>query len=134
MACAFAEAFASGFERAVVVGTDHPTLEPAMLGEAFRQLQEPLSCVLAPSDDGGFVFLGLNDLAPDLFEMTYSHSQVFAETLSRATRCGLSPVILPGHYDVDDAGDLARLVAEWRHGADVGIRTAAFLNDLEETF
>ncbi|HIL57499.1 MAG TPA: DUF2064 domain-containing protein, partial [Rhodothermales bacterium] len=36
MARAFAGAFADGYERAVVVGTDHPTLPLELLGEAFR--------------------------------------------------------------------------------------------------
>ena len=130
MAGAFAQAFAAGHERVVVVGTDHPTLPPALLGEAFRQLREPLACVVAPSDDGGYVFLGLNDLVPDVFEMDYSHEHVFEDTLERASRNSLTPIVLPGHYDVDDGDDLARLVAEWHGGASLGPRTAAQLERL----
>ncbi len=130
MATAFAEAFAAGHERIVVVGTDHPTLPMELLGEAFRQLREPLACVVAPSDDGGYVFLGLNDLVPDLFEMDYSHEHVFEDTLERAARNSLSRVVMPEHYDVDTGEDLARLLAEWRGGAAVGPRTAAMLATL----
>lgn len=132
MAGAFAAAFASGFERVVVVGTDHPTLPLALMGEAFRQLREPMTVALSPSDDGGYVFLGLNDLAPDLFDMRYSHGRVFDDTVRRAIDCGLTPVVLPGHYDVDEAADLARLVREWREGARVGPETAALLAELWE--
>ncbi|MEM6328004.1 MAG: TIGR04282 family arsenosugar biosynthesis glycosyltransferase [Bacteroidota bacterium] len=130
MAAAFATAFADGFERVVVVGTDHPTLPPVLLGEAFRQLREPMTCVLSPSDDGGYVFLGLNDLAPGLFDMEYSHTRVFRDTLEEAHLAQLSPVVLPGHYDVDDADDLRRLIAEWEGGATVGARTADLLSQL----
>ena len=132
LALAFAQAFADGYERAVVVGTDHPTLPPALLGEAFRQLREPMTCVVSPSDDGGYVFLGLNDLAPGVFEMDYSHALVFEDTLRQAVAAGLSPVVLPGHYDVDEAADLERLIQEWREGADVGERTAALLTEVSE--
>ena len=134
MAGAFAEAFADGFERVLVVGTDHPTLPLALLGEAFRQLCAPLTCALAPSDDGGYVFLGLNDLAPALFDMRFSHGSVFNDTLREATAGGLAPVVLPGHYDVDDGEDLAALVAEWRAGAPVGARTAGALAALVDAF
>lgn len=131
MADAFAHAFAAGYERVVVVGTDHPTLPVALLGEAFRQLREPLACVVAPSDDGGYVFLGLNDLVPDIFEMDYSHRYVFVDTLDRVSRNSMTPVVLPGHYDVDDGDDLDRLLAEWHGGAPVGERTAAVLATLK---
>lgn len=132
MARAFAEAFADGYERAVVVGTDHPTLPLELLGEAFRQLREPMTCVLAPSDDGGYVFLGLNDLAPGLFDMAYSHAHVFEDTLEEAQLASLTPVVLPGHYDIDDGDDLRRLLAEWEAGVEVGARTADALRQLAE--
>lgn len=132
MAGAFASAFASGYERVVVVGTDHPTLPLALMGEAFRQLREPMTCVLSPSDDGGYVFLGLNDLAPDLFDMPFSHERVFADTVDRALASGLTPVVLPGHYDVDDGEDLARLLREWRDGTHVGERTHRLLGELSK--
>jgi glycosyltransferase A (GT-A) superfamily protein (DUF2064 family) len=132
MAEAFAEAFADGYERVVIVGTDHPTLPLALLGEAFRQLRGPMTCVLAPSDDGGYVFLGLNDLAPALFDRRFSHDAVFSDTLREASASGLAPVVLPGHYDVDTGDDLATLVAEWRGGARVGPRTHDALTALSD--
>ena len=129
---AFVEAFAAGHDRAVVVGTDHPTLPTEFFGLAFDALREPLTAVLGPSDDGGYYLLGLNEVVPDLFGMAYSHDAVFSETLDRAARAGLRPVVLPPHYDVDDGAALARLVGEWRGGAEVGKRTAAMLRTLTE--
>lgn len=132
MARAFSEAFVDGYDRIVVVGTDHPTLPLALLGEAFRQLTEPMTCVLSPSDDGGYVFLGLNDLAPGLFDMRFSHDRVFMDTLQEAQSARLTPIVLPGHYDVDEAEDLHRLMAEWEGGAEVGRRTADVLLELSK--
>ena len=129
---AFVQAFAAGHDRAVVIGTDHPTLPDAFLGLAFDALDDPLTAVLGPSDDGGYYLLGLNDVAPDLFDMDYSHPDVFADTLDRVMELDMTPVVLPGHYDVDDGPALARLAAEWRAGAHVGVRTALMLRSLTE--
>lgn len=129
---AFVETFAAGHDRAIVVGTDHPTLPLDFFGIAFECLDDPLTAVLGPSDDGGYYLLGLNDLVPDLFDMDYSHPDVFEDTLERVMEADLTPVVLPAHFDVDDGPALARLVAEWRDGADVGARTAGVLRTLTE--
>ena len=133
MLLAFVQAFAAGHDRAVVVGTDHPTLPLAFFDAALEALEDPLTAVLGPSDDGGYYLLGLNDVAPDLFDMRYSHPDVFADTLDRVMELDMTPVVLPAHYDVDDGAALARLVEEWRGGADVGARTADMLRTLTES-
>ena len=129
---AFVETIAAGHPAAVVVGTDHPTLPDAYFGVAFDALLDPLTAVLGPSDDGGYYLLGLNDVVPDLFDMAYSHPGVFEDTLDRVMENDLTPVVLPAHYDVDDGPALARLVEEWRGGAEVGPRTDAVLQTLTE--
>ncbi|PAP76772.1 TIGR04282 family arsenosugar biosynthesis glycosyltransferase [Rubrivirga marina] len=129
---AFVETFAAGHDRAVVVGTDHPTLPVDLFGIAFECLDDPLTAVLGPSDDGGYYLLGLNDIVPDLFDMDYSHPDVFEDTLERVMESDLTPVVLPAHYDVDDGPALARLVEEWRDGAEVGERTDGVLRSLTE--
>jgi len=126
---AFVETFAAGYGRAVVVGTDHPTLPAAFLAEAFRALRAPRTVALGPSADGGYYALGLNDVVPGLFEMAYSHGAVFDDTLHRALDAGANAVVLPPWYDVDDVGGLRRLAAE---GRAVPPRTAAALGALLE--
>lgn len=130
MLLAFVETFAAGHDRAVVVGTDHPTLPDAFFGLAFDALADPMTAVLGPSDDGGYYLLGLNEVTADLFDMAYSHDAVFEDTLERVAEHDLTPVVLPAHYDVDDGPALDRLVAEWRGGADVGPRTSSLLESL----
>lgn len=127
---AFVETFAAGHPAAVVVGTDHPTLPLAYLALAFEALADPLTAVLGPSDDGGYYLLGLNEVVSDLFDMAYSHPDVFEDTLERAMEADLTPVVLPAHYDVDDGPALRRLLSEWHGGADVGARTARLLQSL----
>lgn len=128
MDAALTETLGAGYGRAVVIGTDHPTLPLAFVAEAFEALAQPGTVAIGPSDDGGFTLLGLDRPRPALFEMTYSHAGVFAETLARAD--GASVHVLPVWYDVDDAAGLARLVAEWRSGVHVGEQTDRALTRL----
>ncbi|MDX1546546.1 MAG: TIGR04282 family arsenosugar biosynthesis glycosyltransferase [Rhodothermales bacterium] len=110
---AFVETFAAGHPRAVVIGTDHPTLPSAFIRQAFAALAEPLAVCLGPSDDGGYYLLGMNDFFPQLFEgMAYSHGAVFEQTLSRAAGAGARLTVLPPWYDVDTPAALRRLAAE----------------------
>lgn len=130
MANAFAQTFAAGHDRAVIMGTDHPTLPTDFIAEAFRALRDPLTAVIGPSEDGGYTLLGLNELRREIFEMAYSHDGVFLDTLSTLISSHLNPVVLPAHYDVDTPPTLRRLVDEWRGGAPVGRRTVQALTQL----
>ncbi|NBB85205.1 MAG: DUF2064 domain-containing protein [Bacteroidetes bacterium] len=113
MARAFVESFAAGYERLVIIGTDHPTLPTPFIAQAFERLDTPRAVTLGPSTDGGYYLLGMNDYFPELFhEMTYSHGEVFSETLARAHNAGAQITILPSWYDVDEPTDLQRLTAD----------------------
>ena len=110
---AFLETFAAGYERVVIIGTDHPTLPSAFVEEAFAALREPLSVALGPSEDGGYYLLGMNEFYPQLFaDMRYSHADVFHETLARAEGTSAALTVLPPWYDVDTPEALRRLRAD----------------------
>jgi uncharacterized protein len=129
------ESFAAGHDRVVLIGSDHPTLPGAFVGEAFRALLEPLTVVLGPSEDGGYYLIGLNEVLPDLFDgLEYSHAGVLGEALARAADAGVRPVLLPEWYDVDTPDALARLVADRAAGVHVGARTAEALDALADTW
>jgi rSAM/selenodomain-associated transferase 1 len=113
MARAFVETFAAGYERVVVIGTDHPTLPSAFIEQAFASLAEPPSLCLGPSDDGGYYLLGMNEPYTSVFEgMTYSHAEVFRQTLERCAATPASTTVLPVWYDVDTPDALRRLAAD----------------------
>ena len=113
MARAFVETFAAGYERVVIIGTDHPTLPSAFIEQAFASLAEPRALCLGPSDDGGYYLLGMNEPYTSVFEdMTYSHDEVFSQTLERCAATPATTTVLPPWYDVDDPDALRRLVAE----------------------
>lgn len=114
---AFAETLTAGYQRAVITGTDHPTLPLTVLRSAFGVLRTKGSrprVPIGPSRDGGYYLLGLSRLYPELFSMPYSHAGVFEETMGRVAGQGLLPVVLREWYDVDQPEDLNRLVQELR--------------------
>ncbi len=131
MARALEASFADGAGRAVVVGTDHPTLPPERLDRAFRLLRG-VDLVLGPSDDGGYYAVGLRrqawPSARALFrDVPWSTDRVLAATRSRAERAGLSRRELAEWYDVDRPSDLERL----RRDAGGDSRSLRVLRSLE---
>ncbi|MBN1401798.1 MAG: TIGR04282 family arsenosugar biosynthesis glycosyltransferase [Anaerolineae bacterium] len=104
---------ADGYDQAVVMNSDGPTLPASYLMEAFRRLDQPeIDVVLGPSDDGGYYLIGLKRACSALFEVTMSTPTVLDDTLERAHLSGLAAACLPPWYDVDVHEDLARLIAE----------------------
>jgi rSAM/selenodomain-associated transferase 1 len=102
-----------GYQRAIIMNSDGPTLPAAYLSAAFEALAGGIEVVLGPSDDGGYYLIGLTRPAPRLLrEVTMSTPTVLADTLAMAKQENLSVKLLPTWYDVDDAESLARLAAE----------------------
>ena len=107
MAHAFAQVFAAGATRVVIIGTDCPGLSAEILRRAFDQLRAH-DLVVGPADDGGYYLLGLNALQPDLFaNKDWSTATVLPDTLADAARLGLRVAQLPTLHEVDSAQDLA---------------------------
>ncbi len=128
---AFANTLAAGYQRAVIIGTDHPTLPSAFIEQAFAALEPPSSLALGPSTDGGYYLLGMNAFYPQLFEdMEYSHGQVFSQTLARAAQTDARLTILPPWYDVDEPDDLQRLVEDLSERPDQAPRTRQAIETL----
>ncbi|MBN8588263.1 MAG: TIGR04282 family arsenosugar biosynthesis glycosyltransferase [Rhodothermia bacterium] len=113
MLFAFLETFKAGYERIAIIGTDHPTLPTTFLEMAFEALKDRYSMVIGPTDDGGYYLLGMNEWYPEVFEnMTYSHPDVFEQTLGRMEETDATVTILPEWYDVDLPNDLSRLITD----------------------
>ena len=111
MVSAFADAFAAGYERICVIGSDCLYITSDLLDVAFEAMDEPESVVVGPADDGGYYLIGMNDLMPELFEgRTYSHAHVFKELLERVKEVDAQLVILPTFGDIDTMSDLRTFV------------------------
>jgi rSAM/selenodomain-associated transferase 1 len=108
----FVQAFSAAVERAVLIGSDSPTLPREFVEQAFALLEDN-SVVLGPSEDGGYYLIGLAGGVPPIFnEMPWSTPQVWNETLNRLQAARLKFAVLPTWYDVDEAADLRRLAIE----------------------
>lgn len=135
MKVAFVESFAAGYERLVIIGTDHPTLPSAYIEQAFIALAARESISIGPSEDGGYYLLGMNDFYPELFhDMHYSHGDVFAQTLERAGQTGAHLTILPPWYDVDTPNTLLKLVTDLETTAFEALHTREVVAALQATY
>jgi rSAM/selenodomain-associated transferase 1 len=131
MARSFAAEFAARPGPVAIIGADAPHLPAEALTETALVLGRGADVVLGPADDGGYYLIGLARPAPALFtDIPWSTSAVLAATIACAEAGELRTRLLPGSFDVDEPGDLARLAALLARG-DVNLpRTAAFLPGL----
>lgn len=103
---AFREAFAAGYGRVVIVGSDLPELSAGLLRRALALLEE-WEVVLGPARDGGYYLLGLRREVPELFTaIPWSTGEVLARTRERLREVGIEPALLEELADVDEAEDL----------------------------
>lgn len=96
-------------DRAVVIGSDSPTLPMELVKRAFSLLDDH-DVVLGPTTDGGYYLLGAVGRVPPLFDdIPWSTPAVWRQTIDRLESAGLRYAVLPTWYDVDDLEDLHRL-------------------------
>jgi len=101
----FAEGFAAGARRIVVIGSDCPWLTAEDLSAAWLAL-ETADVVVGPADDGGYWLIGLRRPQPELFRgVGWGGATVLAETQRRAELRGLQSRLLRQLPDVDTAAD-----------------------------
>ncbi|KAB7731468.1 DUF2064 domain-containing protein [Rudanella paleaurantiibacter] len=102
---AFAEQFAAGAKRAVIIGSDCLTIQPDHLKQAFRAL-DTTDVVIGPATDGGYYLLGMNRLHPFLFQnKPWSEPQLLEQTLAEITQNGLTHTLLEPLTDIDEWED-----------------------------
>ncbi len=63
--------------------------------------------VIGPCYDGGYYLIGMNQMHRDIFEgISWSTSQVYAQTLTKVTQLGISVRRLRRLRDIDTGEDL----------------------------
>jgi uncharacterized protein len=106
MQSAFDLAFASGHQRVVIIGTDCPDLDQAILTKAFNSLLHH-DLVLGVAEDGGYYLIGLNHPIPQLFQqIAWGTEQVLNQTSKIAQQLNLQVDYLATLADVDRPQDL----------------------------
>lgn len=96
------KAFADGYEKVAAIGTDCVHCGSRWINAAFHQTKEN-SCVIGPSEDGGYYLLATARNAPSLFQnIPWSSADTCSETEREAMNLGLTVVHLPQLIDIDD--------------------------------
>jgi len=99
-----------GEERVVLIGSDSPQVRVETIEDAFDQL-ERRDVVLGPVVDGGYYLVGLRGWHDVLDGVVMSTSSVFQNILARCRALGCSVGLVETLFDVDQADELADLVA-----------------------
>jgi rSAM/selenodomain-associated transferase 1 len=106
---AFTQAFAAGFERVCIIGSDCYELTEAIIQQAFNKLKQN-DVVIGPAEDGGYYLLGMKILSPELFtNKKWSTDSVMQDTLNTIKDAGQSIALLPQLTDVDEEKDLVTI-------------------------
>lgn len=107
------ELLADGYGKALIVGSDAPTLPSAQLDEAVAAL-DSVDVVLGPSDDGGFTLIGASRVVAAMFRgVTWSLPGTRKACLDSVEAAGLRAAETQAHgYDVDTLADLRRLALD----------------------
>ncbi|MEH1851738.1 MAG: TIGR04282 family arsenosugar biosynthesis glycosyltransferase [Nostoc sp.] len=106
MARSLFEAFQSGMEQVIIIGTDCPGVNAQILATAFEKLHA-FDLVLGPAIDGGYYLIGLRRPILELFvNIDWGTAQVFQKTVDIAQKLNLSYVNLSPLADVDRPEDL----------------------------
>jgi uncharacterized protein len=102
---AFADIFADGYSKAIIIGSDIPELDHRILQEAFNLLDRS-DIVMGPACDGGYYLLGMKNMHRILFQsVPWSTSRVLEITRQRIKESGLQCRYLQRLNDIDEEQD-----------------------------
>ena len=108
----FSVLFAKEYKNVILIGADLPPVPLDYFAQAYDYLDGPEPrVVLGPSRDGGYYLVGLNRPMPAMFEnMTWSHDQVFTQTVTKLADLRIETRQLPIWFDIDAPDDLQILM------------------------
>ncbi|MBW1849206.1 MAG: TIGR04283 family arsenosugar biosynthesis glycosyltransferase [Deltaproteobacteria bacterium] len=111
---AILNAFESGCQRVVLIGSDIPDITETLFKQAFSILKEK-DLVLGPSTDGGYWLIGLNKPADLFHDIEWSSSRVLEQTLRIARKQHLTYHLLDTLTDIDTENSLIKIMPEEAH-------------------
>jgi len=125
----FSHAFAEGFRRVILIGSDSPDLPGDFLSTAIVELQTH-DLVLGPSSDGGYYLIGFRNTTflPSVFDgIHWSSSTVLQETMEKIHNKKHRLSLLPVWSDVDTIIDLQHLLKRNKNTVFKSSQTITFL-------
>lgn len=104
---AFTEVFAKGYRRIVLVGADIPHLQPAVIRQAFKALDDA-DMVLGPTCDGGYYLIGLRQMKSAFFDnrLKWGGQSVLEATLAIADQLNWRVTLVDKYRDIDTVEDI----------------------------
>jgi len=108
---AFVEAFSTGREKVLLIGSDIPGLSVSLIDEAFISLDSN-GAAIGPANDGGYYLIGFNRPAflPGIFQgIEWGTDSVYLHTMDVLKRKGTGVHVLKMLTDVDTYEDLLSL-------------------------
>lgn len=109
---ALQQALSSGYDKAILIGSDCLDLSHNILHRVCQRLTRH-ELVLIPALDGGYVLIAARQsIHHALFDaIDWSSEQVLTQTVERAMRAGIDTLILNPLRDIDRAEDLQHYAA-----------------------
>jgi uncharacterized protein len=99
--------------RAILVGTDCPSITAKYLRDAAAAIAEENSIVFGPAEDGGYGLIGVNGATPNVFvDVPWGSADVMNVTRNILSATGRRWHELEPIWDVDRPDDLARLARD----------------------
>jgi uncharacterized protein len=129
---AFIHVFNSGYEKAVLIGSDLPGLPAALIENAFAALNTS-DVAIGRSTDGGYYLIGFRKetFSADCFKgITWSTSSVFQRTIEKFSRSKKSVYMLPEWIDIDDHNDLKQFYERCSNKNGTALHTMKYLAEM----
>ena len=121
MANALRAAFATGANKAVLIGTDLSDIEATDIEGAFRNIGKKVA-VLGPAADGGFYLIGTDrPIGAPLHFSTWGTGKVFSRTARELEAIGFRIHLAAERHDVDCKRDLDRVGSDFLFAGSVSI-------------
>lgn len=103
---AFAKAFADGYERIVLIGSDLPDITTSPINKGLERLKKD-DIVFGPAEDGGYYLIGLSKMQTKVFEnKPWSKPELLQDTKSELDTLKIRYSILEPLNDIDTFEDL----------------------------
>lgn len=107
MYCAFQIAKGDGYQEIVAIGADCPSVDAAVLDQAFDALRSH-DVIIGPASDGGYYLIGMHSPRPEMFQdIDWGTPRVLEQSLDKFERLGLRVARLDTRPDVDEPVGLA---------------------------
>lgn len=130
MSHAFESIFSKGFERIILMGTDIPEIDKALINDAVNAL-DGNDAVIGPCEDGGYYLIGMNSkvFSDSIFKgIEWSGPEVLSETTLVFQQRNIQYQMLKTLNDIDTIQDFEALKQKAWENNSIGSHTLRILD------